>query len=386
LGQPGFIYPGRLYGLSTKKSSYTAPKVQPEYVMIIDAHAHVFPHQNSAAGYPDVGSHLMAQQSEVPKFWGRMVTNTLDERCMPVAGEDVGFRVGKYGRYHWTKAHRECWLQRFPDIMVEMEWTPEQMIAFMDLMGVDVAVLQAGYMHRDYGRTYFANSMRSYPGRLVGTLSIDYDITQSEEYRRAELEKLNEAVETVGMRGVYQGFPREQPIDDQQFDPLWEEMVRLQIPHIFFVGFQPRQEYLDLLLRIERVLKKFPGLPGIIGHLGGNIRPEGHPDYTETPRDLLAILRLPNAYFEVGYVLAYENWELWGDHYEYPYPLHTEVVSQVYDAVGAERLLWGSDMPNVYRTCTYRQSLDLVRLHFDFLNDDEKELVLGKNAARVFRL
>jgi predicted TIM-barrel fold metal-dependent hydrolase len=131
-------------------------------------------------------------------------------------------------------------------------------------------------------------------------------------------------------------------------------------------------------------LKKFPDLSAIIGHLGGNIRPPSDPNYTDTPKELLKILKLPNAYFEVGYVLAYENYDIWKENSVYPYPLHTKVIKTIYEEVGAERLLWGSDMPNIYRTCTYQQCLDLVRLHFDFLREEEKSLLLGGNAARLF--
>ena len=268
--------------------------------------------------------------------------------------------------------------------MVEMEWSPEQMVTFMDATGVDKGVLQAGYMETDYCRDYFADCMKKFPGRFIGTITMEYDIEKSEQHREGELEKLRNSVNDLGMRGVFQGYPREQKVDDAKFEPLWEEMSRLQVPHIFFVGFQPKEQYLDSLDRIERVLKKFPDLKAIIGHLGGNIRPPSDPNYTNTPKELMKILKLPNAYFEVGYVLAYQNWDTWRENYEYPYPLHADVIKRVYEEVGAERLLWGSDMPNTYRTCTYQQCLDLVRLHFGFLTADEKALVLGENATRIY--
>lgn len=116
------------------------------------------------------------------------------------------------------------------------------------------------------------------------------------------------------------------------------------------------------------------------------LRASSDPNYTDSPKELLKILKLPNVYFEVGYVLAYENWDIWKENSLYPYPLHTRVIKMVYDEVGAERLLWASDMPNLYRTCTYEQCLDLVRIHIDFLSEEEKSQVLGGNAARLFRV
>ena len=353
--------------------------------MIIDVHVHAFPHQGTAAGYQDAQTYLKIQQSKVQRFWGRMVTNTLDPKYMPDPVEDVNFRVGRYGRWLWTKNGAECWLQRYSPMLVEMEWTPEQMIAFMDSIGVDKGVLQSGYMDNDFCRGFYGDCVRRWPDRFIGTVTIDYDINKSTEHREKELEKLRQAVADWGCRGVFQGFPLGQPMDDSSFDPLWEEMSRLDIPHFFLVGFQPKGPFLESLDRLERVLKKFDGLKGIIGHSGGNIRHPSDPNFTDTPQELMKILKLPNAHFEVGYVLAYENWDIWKENYEYPYPLHGELVKKIYDQVGPDRLLWGSDMPNTYRTCTYQQCLDLVRLHCDFMSEDDRAKLLGGNSARIFK-
>jgi len=354
--------------------------------VIIDAHAHVFPHHGSPAGYKDIKTHLMMQQALIERFWGRMITNTLDKKYVPYSDEDVNFRVGKYGRYEWTKHGKECWLQRFPTIMVEMEFPPEHMIALMDGAGVDKAVLQAGYMEMNFCLDYFVDIFKKYPGRFIGTIMTDYDIDKGEDYRKSELMKLRNAVLSAGIRGVHQGYPREQKADDKRFEPFWSEISNLNIPHIFWTGFMPKMQYLDSLERIEKVLRKFPGVIAIIGHLGGNVRPADDPNYTDTPSELINLLKLSNVYFEVGYVLAYENWQFWKENYEYPYPLHTKLIKRVYDEVGPERLLWSSDMPNTYRTCTYLQCMDLVRLHFDFLNKEEKDLVLGGNASKLFKV
>ena len=353
--------------------------------MIIDVHAHVFPHQGGAAGYKDAETHLMMQQDLVHRFWRRMVTSTLDEKYIPYPGEDVNFRVGRYGRYYWTKHGKECWMQRFPLIMVEAEWPPEQMIAFMDATGVDKAVLQAGYMENNYCIEYFTDCMKRFPGRFIGIVATDYDIGKSVEHREAELKKLRDSVQKAGMKGIFQGYPREQNIEDDKFEPFWDEISRLKIVHFFWTGFQPKEEYLQSLDRIERVLKRFPDVNAVIGHLGGNVRATNDPNYTDTPKELLSLVRLPNMYFEVGYVLAFENWDVWKENYEYPYPLHNKIIKRIYDEVGAEKLLWGSDMPFTYRTCTYQQCQDLVRLHFDFMSEEERNLVLGGNAAKLFR-
>ena len=55
----------------------------------------------------------------------------------------------------------------------------------------------------------------------------------------------------------------------------------------------------------------------------------------------------------------------------------------MHDQLGAERLMWGSDMPNVERFCTYRQSIDYVRKYCSFLTARAKDLILGDNCAAL---
>jgi predicted TIM-barrel fold metal-dependent hydrolase len=69
--------------------------------------------------------------------------------------------------------------------------------------------------------------------------------------------------------------------------------------------------------------------------------------------------------------------------WDYPYPEAQALLRSMRDLFGAEKLVWGSDMPNVERFCTYRQSLDYVRRYCDFLPGGEKDLILGGNAARL---
>lgn len=354
--------------------------------MIVDAHLHAFPDLRGASGYADARTHALMLQNKVAGYWGRMVSSTLDEKCKPLPNEEVGFRVGRYGRYYWTKNAQECWLQRFPLAMEEMEWSPERMIAYMDAVGVDVGVLQAGYMEMNFCRKYFAEIVRRWPSRFVSTVAVDYDLRRDARYLECELDKLRYAVCEQYAKGVFQGYPKGQPIDEPAFDPFWRELCKLDIPHIFLLGFEARGPYLKSLRRLERLQEKFPELNVVIGHLGGNVRPPRHPDFTNTPEELIPILRSPNAYFEVGYVMAYENKPVWGRDYEYPYPKHNQLIERVYEEIGAERLLWGSDMPNLERSCSYLQCKELVSTHCDFLTEAEKEKVLGRNAARLFHI
>lgn len=65
------------------------------------------------------------------------------------------------------------------------------------------------------------------------------------------------------------------------------------------------------------------------------------------------------------------------DGWDFPYPAMQQVLRALCDGFGADRLCWGSDYPVVRRFMTYRQSLEIVRSHCEFLTADERKLILG---------
>jgi predicted TIM-barrel fold metal-dependent hydrolase len=74
----------------------------------------------------------------------------------------------------------------------------------------------------------------------------------------------------------------------------------------------------------------------------------------------------------------------WGRTHEYPYPELRPAIRELHRRVGAERLVWGSDMPNVERYCTYRQSLEYLRRCDDLIPAGDMDRILGGNLAALF--
>jgi len=68
---------------------------------------------------------------------------------------------------------------------------------------------------------------------------------------------------------------------------------------------------------------------------------------------------------------------------DYPFPWAQRALRELYEEVGPEKLLWGSDMPGAERSIAYKHAMDYVRLHADFMSDQDKVLFFGGNAARV---
>jgi len=100
----------------------------------------------------------------------------------------------------------------------------------------------------------------------------------------------------------------------------------------------------------------------------------------EFPPEVLAAYGRENLLIEIMFPIT------WGGVWDYPYLEAQELIRHMRDLFSASKLVWGSDMPNVERFCTYRQSLDYVRRHCAFLSASEKDAVLGGNVAELFGL
>jgi len=70
---------------------------------------------------------------------------------------------------------------------------------------------------------------------------------------------------------------------------------------------------------------------------------------------------------------------------QYPYLDLADMIRQVYEAFGPERLMWGSDSPfQELDGNTYCGSIELVRDRLTFLSQSDREWILRKCAERVF--
>ena len=74
---------------------------------------------------------------------------------------------------------------------------------------------------------------------------------------------------------------------------------------------------------------------------------------------------------------------LMGGEWDFPYVEAQSLIRDYYEKLGPSRLIWGSDMPNVERHCTYAQSLNYLRNYCDFIKPDEMEMICGGNIAAL---
>jgi hypothetical protein len=121
--------------------------------------------------------------------------------------------------------------------------------------------------------------------------------------------------------------------------------------------------------QMEEIIQACPKLKIAIGHFGMVTR--------ENWMSQIRLARHENVYVESGGI----TW-LFNDEF-YPFPSAIRAIKEAADAVGIEKLMWGSDYPRTITAITYRMSYDFV-VKSSELTDEEKRLFLGENARKFF--
>lgn len=359
---------------------------------LVDCHVHVFPPLWEACGFPDAQTHLLYQQRAMHLHGNQPVRrlrdhalvterHLWDEADPSEAGRatDVGFRVSPYGRFEWTKNGEGYYLQFLPPHLQGMTSPPGFMVTQMDYVGIHTAVLQNDHIYGNLSG-YFADAVRRHPGRFIGLANVD----EAFAYRDDQLATLHDAVGRLGMRGLYftlVGFFRngyEPYFDEPAFYPFWDAVARLGLP-VFWV-FQnqtPLGDFEHEMSRLRRWLERYAAIRSVLVHGLPTALWADDRDRIRFPAYVTEILERYPVYAEILYPI------MWGGRMDYPYPRAQAHVRQVYDRIGPDRLLWGSDMPNVERYCTYRQALGYVLDHCTFLGEPDKARIFGQNARSL---
>jgi predicted TIM-barrel fold metal-dependent hydrolase len=355
---------------------------------VVDSHVHVFPYLGEASGFGSPAEHCrflqlyMATHGEPVRRLrdhAPVHTQTLHDGRLesPSSLRPVNFRVGRFGRFEWTANGEDLYLQFFPPSLQDMTSPPEFMLQQMARAGVDRAVLQNA---RLYGRLneYFAQAVRAYPDRFIGLADVD----EANTHTQAQIDTLRHAIRDLGLRGLYYAnralvmASYAHLFDDRLFDPFWEEVRDLHIPVFWEIVGVPDPANADQLLseieRLNRWAERWPSVPGVWTHGFA-------PDLLERMPDPLArLLGRDQLMVEILYPIH------WARTHEYPFPELRPSLETLYRHVGGERLMWGSDMPNVERNCTYRQSLEYLRVVTSgWLPSRDLDRILGLNVLRL---
>lgn len=177
--------------------------------MIIDNHAHIFPFLGGNSEYKSPGMQLKYAQRTVNTHWEpthrksdfRIVAESglWDKDNPGVEGiARVNFRAGKFGRYEWTVNGVDYCKQFMPVGLQDMVSPPEFIIAQMDYVGIDKAILQCNHAYGKLDEFYYA-AIKKYPDRFIGLTQID----ESKAFEDEQIDELHRAIGKLNLRGLY---------------------------------------------------------------------------------------------------------------------------------------------------------------------------------------
>jgi predicted TIM-barrel fold metal-dependent hydrolase len=279
----------------------------------------------------------------------------------------------------WTEDGTDYYRQFMPPGMQEQVASPEFILAQMEHVGVDMAVLQNCKLYGKFN-DYFAECVSKYPDKFVGT----GEINEFEADKESEILKLRHLVKDLGFNAIFYEATKlveiGQPtaFNDKKFEKFWREVSDLGIAVLW--NFTSSKLYLEQMKAFAIWADKYPNISALVT-MGFCVRPFIKNGKVEYPEELFKIFQRPNVLAEIAYPIQSGpvNWE-------YPFTAATSLIKRQYEELGAHKLCWGSDMPNVERNCTYRQCLTHLTRHCDFIKPGDMELILGGNITRILKI
>ena len=95
------------------------------------------------------------------------------------------------------------------------------------------------------------------------------------------------------------------------------------------------------------------------------------------PEKVWAPFENPNLHLELLFPIAL------GAVWDYPMIEVQSTIAECVERLGADRLMWGTDMPIIMRYWSYRQNIDFIRNYCDFLDVAQMKAILGGTSARL---
>jgi len=363
--------------------------------MIIDGHAYCFPPLGEASGFPTVQEHLRYLQREMADHhqvvWrlrdGAPGDNSMlaDPQDHTLAGlKEVDFRAGGYGRFLWTVDGETYAKQYLPPYLADLAHPPEMMVAQMDYIGVARVVLHS---HPIFGflNDYLADCVQAYPDRLLALANI------AEWKLEADPEGLVAEVARAYGRGLHglqfsvhnrYRYGVTAPWSEPACHPFWDGICALGKPIFFDIGTPcpgtTLADYLGQLQIWQGWLARYPDVPAVLTH-GFPWRWFLSEDGLALPDILFEPFRAANAKMQLLFPISL------GRVWDYPFRETHPTLVRLVETLGADRLMWGTDMPNVERSCNYHQNLEMFRSHAkELISSADMDKILGGTAAALF--
>ena len=245
------------------------------------------------------------------------------------------------------------------------EVTGDDMVAAMDSVGVDGAILISPFSMYRYDASYALEVYSRHPTRFGLVRPFDPHSDSIAE----EMAEWTGNAGVIGARIMLTAEPFE--ADHPGLNRILDAGAAAGVPVNVMCSTK-----LGLFGELAR---RHPNTLMVIDHLGIPQPPEPPPPdepWADLP-EVLSLAALDNVVIKISGAgtLSHES---------FPYPDIWEPLRQIFDAYGLDRCLWGTDWTRATRLLNYEQGVEAFRVT-DQLSDAEREVLMGGTLQRVYK-
>jgi predicted TIM-barrel fold metal-dependent hydrolase len=240
---------------------------------------------------------------------------------------------------------------------IETPISTEQLLGVTHAAGVERIVVVQAFGAYGFDNAYHADSAAQNPERLGGVCTVDPSAADAPA-------QLAYWVRARGIQGLRLSTRYDSiALDDPRVYPVWEQAAELRVPICILTS----PEHMGA---IRNMAARYPGVPVALDHAAGIIGAESEAGANA----LMGLAQLPNIYLKV----TTENL--------LPLTPDNETGNirwqRIIAVFGAQRIMWGSNMP--VGEGTYAARVTLAQTGLPFLTDEERGWYLGGTALKLW--
>jgi L-fuconolactonase len=245
------------------------------------------------------------------------------------------------------------------------EVTGDQMVAAMDAVGVDGAILVSPFAMYRFDASYAVEVRNQHPGRFALVKPVDPSDP-------AVAEVIADWAATPGTVGIRIMLNRESPDPaDPGLNRVLATAARLAMPVNLLIWGRIDQA--------RELAARNPDTQVVIDHLGLQqpFEPPAPPEpFAELP-SVLALAAQPNVAIKISGACTLS-------HEPFPYADIWEPLGRIFDAFGLDRCLWGTDWTRAVALLTYEQGVEAFRVT-DRLTASDRAALMGGTLTRIYK-
>lgn len=245
------------------------------------------------------------------------------------------------------------------------EVTGDDMVAAMDAVGVDAAIVVSAWTMYRYDPSYAISVWATYPDRFALVKPLDPADPAADEI-------IADWAETDGAVGVRIMLTNTAPDDPD--DPGTNRILAAAGRH----GLPVNLACAGRLPQVRALAARHEGTRLVVDHLGiyQPRTPPAPPDPFATFPELLELAAYENVAVKVTGACTLS-------HAPFPYDDLWNPLGRVFDAFGFDRCMWGTDWTRAINVVSYQQGVEPFRLT-NRLSGAEREALMGGTLQQIY--